>query len=57
MIVYREEMQSDAIHQAELLRKQGIGAVLITWEDTKTEEDYQAYARRMHMNEVIFLRQ
>ena len=50
-------MQSDAIHQAELLRKQGIGAVLITWEDTKTEEDYQAYARRMHMNEVIFLRQ
>ena len=57
LIVYREEMQSDAIHQAELLRKQGIGAVLITWEDTKTEEDYQAYARRMHMNEVIFLRQ
>lgn len=57
LIVYREEMQSDAVHQAELLRKQGIGAVLITWEDTKTEEDYQAYARRMHMNEVIFLRQ
>lgn len=57
LIVYREEMQSDAIHQAELLRKQGTGAVLITWEDTKTEEDYQAYARRMHMNEVIFLRQ
>lgn len=55
LIVYREEMRSDAIHKAELLRQQGSGAVLAFWEDNKTEEDYQAYARRMHMTEIIFL--
>lgn len=55
LIVYREGMRSDAIHKAELLRRQGSGAVLVSWEDDKSEEDYQAYAGRMHMTEIIFL--
>lgn len=55
LIVYKKEMQSDAIHRAELLRSQGTGAVLAAWEDSKTEKDYHAYASRMHMTEIIFL--
>lgn len=55
LIVYRDKMQCEAIQRAELLRKEGNSVALAAWEDTKTEEDYQSYARRMHMNEVIFL--
>ncbi len=55
LIVYRDKTQREAIHRAEVLRKEGNSVALAVWEDSKTEEDYHSYARRMHMNEIIFL--
>lgn len=55
LIVYRDKTQREAIHRAEVLRKEGNSVALAVWENSKTEEDYHSYARRMHMNEIIFL--
>ncbi len=56
LIVYTEEKQTEAIKKAMSLRGQEEGVSLAAWKHNKTEEDYQDYAERMHMQEVLFLR-
>lgn len=55
LIVYKEACQKDAIKKALQLREQGTGVSLVKWVDHKTEEDYKAYAKRMHMQDIIFM--
>lgn len=55
LIVYKEACQKDAIKRALQLREQGTGVSLVKWADHKTEEDYKAYAKRMHMQDIIFM--
>ena len=55
LIVYKEACQKDAIKKALQLREQGTGVSLVKWSDHKTEEDYKAYAKRMHMQDIIFM--
>lgn len=56
LIVYKNEKQEDAIQEAEILRGQGNFVSLVTWEDSKSQEEYQSYALRMHMTDVRFLK-
>lgn len=55
LIVYKEACQKDAIKRALQLREQGTGVSLVKWADHKIEEDYKAYAKRMHMQDIIFM--
>lgn len=55
LIVYKESCQSEAIQKALSLREQGTNVSLVKWNDHKTTEDYKAYARRMHMQDIIFM--
>ena len=55
LIVYREAVRETAIRQAEQLRNQGIIVSLVVWDETKTREEYQAYAKRMHIPAIRFL--
>ncbi len=56
LMVYKNEKAKDAIREAETLRNQGNFVSLVTWEDSKSQEEYQAYAARMHMVDVRFLK-
>lgn len=55
LIVYRKEKQQEAIARAVSLREQELGAALVCWADGKTEEDYRAYAERMHIQALMFI--
>lgn len=55
LIVYKEVKQTEAIQKALSLREQGTGVSLVKWEETKTAEDYQSYAQRMHMGDTLFM--
>lgn len=55
LIVYREAARETAIRQAEQLRNQGIIVSLVIWDETKTREEYQSYAKRMHIPAIRFL--
>lgn len=55
LIVYAEEKQKDAIKEAISLRNQERGVSLAAWKSDRTKEDYQNYANRMHIQEVLFL--
>lgn len=55
LIVYKESCQSEAIQKALSLREQGTNVSLVKRNDHKTTEDYKAYARRMHMQDIIFM--
>lgn len=55
LIVYKEEKQTEAIKKALKLREQEIAVSLVKWENAKAAEAYQAYAERMHMNEILFV--
>lgn len=55
LLVYKEAKKTEAIRKASSLRGEGAWVSLVRWEGSRTQEDYQAYARRMHMPEVLFL--
>ncbi len=55
LIVYTQEKQAEAIQKAISMRSQEKGVSLAAWKQEKTEEDYQNYAKRMHMQEVLFI--
>jgi len=55
LLVYKEAKKAEAIRKASSLREEGAWVSLVRWEGSRTQEDYQAYARRMHMPEVLFL--
>ena len=55
LLVYKEAKKAEAIRKASSLREEGAWVSLARWEGSRTQEDYQAYARRMHMPEVLFL--
>ncbi len=55
LIVYAKEKQKDAIQKATSLQEQGISAVLAPWKAEKSQEDYQSYANRMQMQEILFI--
>ncbi len=55
LIVYAKEKQKDAIQKATSLQEQGISAVLAPWKAEKAQEDYQSYANRMQMQEILFI--
>lgn len=55
LIVYKEEKQKEAILEAESQRKQGRCVSLVKLEESKNQEEYLSYAKRMHKSETIFL--
>lgn len=55
LIVYHPEHRIKAIRQAGDKRKAGEAVELIVWEETKSQADYEAYAKRNHIAEVQFL--
>lgn len=55
LAVYRDGKQKEAIQEAESLRGQGTPVSLVLWEESKTQEDYQSYAKRMHMADIRFI--
>ena len=55
LLVYQEQKQEEAIRQAIIMREQGHQVSLVKWQETKTQKDYQSYARRMNMTEIQFL--
>lgn len=56
LIVYAKEFQKDAVSAATEIRKSGGRAGLIGMDSSKTEEDYNAYAKRGHWEKVRFLK-
>lgn len=56
LIVYQEEKHTEAIKKALSLREEGNNVSLVIWEREKEEEEYQSYAKRMHMQDIIFIR-
>lgn len=55
LIVYKEPRHADAIKKALALRKEGTGVSLVRWEEGKVKEDYDAYAKRMHMQDITYM--
>lgn len=55
LIVYREESRREAIAKAGMQRSQGGCVELILWDASKTQADYEAYAKRNNIAEVLFL--
>ncbi len=55
LIVYHRKHEQEAIGRAVSLRKQGLGAALVCWEEGKDEADYRAYAQRMHTQAIMFI--
>lgn len=55
LIVYREERKAEAIRKASSLREGGAWVSMVRWEEPKSREDYQAYAKRMRMPEILFM--
>lgn len=55
LIVYKESRHADAIKKALALREDGTGVSLVRWEEDKVKEDYDAYAKRMHMQDITYM--
>lgn len=55
LIVYKEPRHADAIKKALALREDGTGVSLVRWEEGKVKEDYDAYAKRMHMQDITYM--
>ncbi len=55
LIVYKESRHADAIKKALALREDGTGVSLVRWEEGKVKEDYDAYAKRMHMQDITYM--
>ncbi|MCI8483660.1 MAG: ATP phosphoribosyltransferase regulatory subunit [Lachnospiraceae bacterium] len=55
LFVYQEGKQKEAIQEAQKLREQDKCVSLVKWEEQKTQEAYEEYAKRMHISEVLFL--
>ncbi len=55
LIVFTEDKQQDAIKKAMFLRDQENGVSLAAWQPGRTKEDYQNYAERMQIQEVLFI--
>lgn len=55
LIIYDQINQTEAIRKAVSMREQGIGISLVKWEKEKTQEEYEAYAKRMHIKDILFL--
>lgn len=55
LIVYHPENRREAICQAGDKRNAGETVELIVWEETKTQADYEAYAKRNYIAKVQFL--
>ena len=55
LIVYKESRHADAIKKALALREYGTGVSLVRWEEGKVKEDYDAYAKRMHMQDITYM--
>lgn len=55
LIVYKDSKHADAIKKALALREDGTGVSLVKWETGKGKEDYDAYAKRMHMQDITYM--
>lgn len=55
LIIYGQEMRSEAVKKAMELRKCGSNVELMAREISKTEEDYRAYAEQNHCVNVTFM--
>lgn len=55
LIVYKDSKHADAIKKALALREEGTGVSLVKWEAGKEKEDYNAYAKRMHMQDITYM--
>ncbi len=55
LLVYHSARQAEAIQKALSLREAGAWVSLVEWEEGKSREDYQAYAKRMYLQELQFI--
>ncbi|MEY8516129.1 ATP phosphoribosyltransferase regulatory subunit [Lachnospiraceae bacterium 29-84] len=55
LLVYHSTRQAEAIQKALSLREAGAWVSLVEWEEGKSREDYQAYAKRMYLQELQFI--
>lgn len=55
LIVYKEAKHMEAIRKALSLREEGNSVSLVKWEEEKKAEEYQSYAKRMHIWDTLFL--
>lgn len=55
LVVYHPDCRIEAIREAAALRNDGQSVELIVWEDGKTQDDYTAYAKRNHIENVKFM--
>lgn len=55
LIIYGQEMRSEAVKKATELRKCGSNVELMARDISKTEEDYRAYAEQNHCVNVTFM--
>lgn len=55
LIIYGQEMRSEAVKKAMELRKCGSNVKLMARDISKTEEDYRAYAEQNHCVNVTFM--
>lgn len=55
LIVYKGDKQKEAIFLAQRLRSQGQEITLIKRDEDKTQQQYQEYASRMHLENTTFL--
>ena len=55
LIVYKESRHADAIKKALALREDGTGVSLVRWEEGKVKEEYDAYAKRKHMQDITYM--
>ena len=55
LIIYGQEMRSEAVKKAMELRKCGSNVELMARDISKTEEDYRAYAEQNHCVNVTFM--
>jgi ATP phosphoribosyltransferase regulatory subunit len=55
LLVYRAAFREEAISQARAKRNAGSYVQLQKFDETKSKTDYEAYAERMNMSEIIWI--
>lgn len=55
LILYTNSSKKEAIETAMKKRKEGVNVELILMDESKSKEDYEAYAKRNHLANVIYM--
>ena len=55
LIVYDGNEFSEALREAKVHRSKGINVQLMRWQENKTRDDYDGYAKNHGISQVIYL--